>query len=128
MHATKSKRMILGAFALAMGFAGCASAGGGSGTGGSSSPNRIVAADLAGLEQYDVYQAIQRLRPRWLQTRGTDNPEIYVDGARRGGGMDELRSMRSADVQQMEFMSATDASTRFGTGHTGGAILITTKR
>ena len=128
MYATKSKRLILGAFALAKGLAGCASAGGGSGTGGSSSPNRIVIADLAGLDQYDVYQAIQRLRPRWLTSRGTSEPEVYIDGARRTGGLDQLRSMRSADVQQMEFMSATDASTRFGTGHTGGAILITTKR
>ena len=50
-------------------------------------------------------------------------PQLYIDGARRSG-VDELRSLRGPDIQQMEFMSASDATTRFGTGHQGGAILV----
>ena len=127
MRAMKSKRMILTAFALAFGLAGCASAGGGGGSGPRSSGNRIVLADLEGHEQLDAYQAIQRLRPQWLRSRGSGSPVLYVDGTRRGG-MDELRSIRVADIQQLEYMSSSDASVRFGTGHQAGAILVNTRR
>lgn len=127
MHNIKSRRAILGAFALAVGLAGCATAGTGGSSGSRSSATRIVLEDLEGLEQYDAYEAIQRLRPTWLQSRGTAEPEVYIDGTRRGD-LRELRSLRVADIQEMEFMSANDASTRFGTGHAGGAILITTRR
>lgn len=130
MHAIKSKRMVLGAVALVIGLTGCASAGGGGTSGPRSSPTRLVLEDLQdeAVMQLDAYQAIQRLRPRWLQTRGTTNPMLYVDGVQRGTNLGELRSIRVADVQQMQYLSANDASTRFGTGHGGGAILLTTRR
>ena len=128
MYTTNSKRATLLAFALAIGLAGCASTGGTGESGPRSTPNRLVAADMQGLEQMDALQVIQRLRPRWLQTRSGDSPVVYVDGARRGSGLGDLRGLRSADIQQMEYMSANDASTRFGTGHTGGAIMVTTRR
>lgn len=127
MHKRKSKALLVTAFALAMGVTGCASAGGGGGSGGGG-PNRITLAELEGLEQFDAYATIQRLRPRWLQSRGGGDPVVHVDGARRMGGLGELRGIRAADIQQMEYLSANDASTRFGTGYQGGAILVTTKR
>jgi hypothetical protein len=54
-------------------------------------------------------------------------PVVYVDG-RLFGGMRELHQIRASDVAIMRFLSAPDATTRFGTGHEGGAILIETKR
>jgi hypothetical protein len=54
-------------------------------------------------------------------------PVLYVDGGRRGGVTD-LRSLRPAEIAQMDYMSASDATTRFGTGHSGGAVLVTTRR
>ena len=115
------------AFALALGLAGCASSGGGTGRVAGATTNRIVLAELESLGQLDALQAVQRLRPRWLTSRGSGQPVLYVDGAPRGNP-DELRFMPSNQVASMEFMSASDASNRFGAGHQGGAILVLTRR
>jgi hypothetical protein len=39
-----------------------------------------------------------------------------------------LRQVRAQNIATMEFMGPSDATTRFGTGHVGGAILIVTRR
>ena len=126
MRPHASRQLTLASFALAMALAGCASAGGGSSSGGN--PNRIVAEELMELQQLDAYQAIQRLRSRWLTSRGGSTPALFVNGARRGGGLSDLRSIRASDVAEMEFLSASDATTRYGTNMDGGAILVTLKR
>lgn len=129
MRATSSRNAVLLAFALTVGIAGCASSGGGTARPEGSTSNRIVRAELEPLGQVDALQAVQRLRSRWVQARGAggDAPVLYVDGTRRGSA-DELRFIRVADVQMMEFLSAGDATTRYGTGHMGGAILVTSIR
>jgi len=114
------------AFALALGLAGCASGGGGARPAGARS-DRIVQAELTPLGQLDALQVVQRLRPNWLRQRGgvSEPLVLYVDGTRRGGA-DDLRFIRADEVEQMDYMSPSDATTRFGTGHTGGAILVQT--
>lgn len=129
MRGHTSRRAPILALALAMGLAGCASGGGGTRPAGASS-NRIVMEELTPLGQLDALQAVQRLRARWLQSRAgaTGSPPIlYVDGARRGIAA-ELRFLRSDEIEQLEYMSPSDATTRFGTGHTGGAILVSSRR
>jgi len=128
MRAFKSKRLVLAAFALTIGLAGCASGGGGSSGGGGGSPSRLRAVDLEPVVQLDAFQAIQRLRSRWLQPRAGTLPNIFVDGAERPGGLDALNGMPVADISDIRYLSASEATTRFGTGNSGGAILITTKR
>lgn len=131
MGVQSSRKVVLLAFALALGATGCASGGGG----GSARPagatsNRIVLEEIQALGQVSGLQAIERLRPRWLQSRagiGGDPPVLYVDGARRGS-LGDLSSLRAADIEQMEYMSGSDATTRFGTGHGGGAIMVTSRR
>jgi hypothetical protein len=123
----------LSAFAfLAITLTGCA---GGGGSGGASeaprrgSSTRIVADELAGVAELDLYTAVNRLRPTWLrpQSRGT-LPVIIVDGTPQAGGVDSLRSMRASDVAELQYMSASDATTRYGTGYTAGAIVVSTRR
>ncbi len=130
MRANPSRPVLVLTLALALGLAGCASSGGG----GSSRvpgarPDRIVRAELAALEgSLDAYQAVSRLRPGWLRARGaTAGPVLYIDGARQPG-LEDLRNLRVADLEQLDYMSASDATTRFGTGHVGGAILTTSRR
>ena len=84
-------------------------------------------AELEPLGQMSALQAVERLRPRWTQSRAGDSPVLYVDGARRSS-VNDLQSIRLNDVEQMEYMSASDATTRYGTGHAGGAIMVTTRR
>jgi hypothetical protein len=122
-----SKRMLMLAMAVTLGSAGCASGGGG----GSSRPagassNRIVQAELDALPQMNALRAIERLRATWLRSRSGDTPVLYVDGARRGN-VNDLQSIMSSEISQIEYMSASDATNRFGTGHAGGAILVTSR-
>jgi hypothetical protein len=86
------------------------------------------AAELAGVSELDVFQAITRLRPTWLRGGPQGQaPVVVLNGSPQTAGMDMLRTFRAADVATLEFMNASDATTRFGTGYGGGAILITTK-
>jgi len=81
-----------------------------------------------------AYEAVSRLRPEWLRRRGQisfrqpDAGEVvvYVNGMRRGGAA-ALTAVTALSVVRMEFLSGTVATTRYGTGHGGGAILVDTR-
>ena len=99
-----------------------------------SSRNVITAEEIAEVDALTAYEAVERLKPAFLR-RGRVNmqddtrtyPIVYLD-AMRFGGIDDLRRIRTADVYRIEYLSGSDATTRFGTGHTGGALLVTTFR
>ena len=102
---------------------------------GATSPRRsldvITQAEMTATNLPSVYEAVQRLRPQWLRGRGSTSsmnndpalPVIYVSGMRQGGP-EALRSLRTNDVSEVRFISASDATTRWGTGHIGGAIEV----
>ena len=112
---------------------GCASSGESSGF--SRSRNLITAEELMEVPHSTVYEAVRALRPRWLQARSgasLRSPEpqtamVYIDGQLRGG-LGEMWNLLPTEVSEIRFMSASDATTRFGTNHIGGAIVITTRR
>lgn len=96
---------------------------------------RILEADeIAEAAVFTAFEAVQRCRPQWLHTRGSPSfnspdsspPALYLDGTRLDG-FRELERIRSETVERMVYMSPSDATNRFGTNHTGGAILITTR-
>ena len=118
----------LATLALTLGLAACASAGGQSGGGTGGDPNLLAADDLTDVQQLDANAAIQRLRPRWLRGRAGSQPNVIVDGAARSEGISALATIRVSEVEEMRFMNSNDATLRYGTGNTGGAIIITTKR
>ncbi len=70
---------------------------------------------------------MRRLRPRWLRGRGGDLPVVYVEQVRRGE-LEVLERLVPEDVAELRFLSAGDATLRFGTNHAGGAILVSLKR
>lgn len=131
MHALLPRRLFIALFALTLSVAGCASGGGGGTESGvrRGSSNRIIAEELATVSELDLFSAVQRLRPAWLRSgsRGT-LPEVILNGTPQAGGVEALRSFRATDVSALDFMSASDATTRYGTGYTAGAIVITTVR
>lgn len=114
--------------ALLLSAAGC---GGGSGAAparpAGSSADRIVEEELTTLHQLSALEAVRRLRPRWLQTRTGSPPRVHVDGNPIGTS-ENLNSLRAADVQEMLYLNAADATTRFGTNYISGVILVTTRR
>jgi hypothetical protein len=116
--------------------AACAS--GGSGGGGNTGAPRasrdlIVLSEIEGVEVTNAFELIQRLRPEMLRARSgggftsTPTAVVYLDGVRHGD-LSSLNSVPKDIIREVRYINAADATTRFGTGHTGGAILITTRR
>lgn len=116
---------------LLLAVGGCASA-----SGGSSGGSREV---LTGEEIYSssattAYDAVRLLRPSFLRGRGArsmnagggSGPVLYVDGVYRGDPR-EMEQIPAANVLEIRYLDSTDATMRFGTGHTDGAILVTTR-
>jgi hypothetical protein len=102
-------------------------------TAASGSGNVITREDLEDLQRLNLYQAVQRLRPQWLQTRGMDSFEqtnevvVYVDNQQMGGPS-ELRRLNPVDVGEIRYLDSRQATTQFGRGHPSGAILVFTER
>ena len=115
---------------IACALSACAS----SGARPSRSSDVITAEEIERASVSNAYDAVARLRPAFLRGRGqssiqnpgSDLPIVYVNGLRTGT-IDNLRNIPAQDVQQIRFISATDATTRYGTGHTGGIIEVTTR-
>jgi len=106
----------------------CASSGSSSSRSGS---GPITAEHIAELPSADAYNVIERLRPGWLRTRGRSSiqhptahhPVVYLDSVRYGG-IESLRQISSDAIRDIRFINASDATTRYGTGHAGGVILV----
>ena len=119
-------RSLFGTLSLVLALSACASAGGSGTRPAGSTPDRIVQEELATVSDLDAYDAVQRLRPSWLRTRAnTPPPVLYINGSRYGNDLSGLRSLQARAIQQLERVSAQDATTRYGTGHLGGAVLVT---
>lgn len=99
----------------------------------------ITAAEIGPIrhEMPTAYELIQRLRPQFLRSRGTTSlggsagsskptALVVVDGSPRGD-LSALRQVSAMSIEEIRYLSAADASIRFGTGYTGGAILVTTR-
>lgn len=102
---------------------------------GSPTSRRVLLGDeIRAKSAIDAYEAVSRLRPDWLRRRGqvsirdrrAGEVVVYLDGVRHGGPR-SLANIRIEMVLAMEYLGASDATTRFGTGHGGGAILVRTR-
>ena len=87
--------------------------------------------DIAETGQPNAYRVIQTARPQWLRVRpmgssrgGFERIQVYVQGS-RFGTVDGLEQIVASSIKEMRFLEPRDATTRYGTGHASGAILIT---
>ena len=55
---------------------------------------------------------------------GVREPIVYLNGVRIGT-LDALASLSVDDILEVQFLSSSEATLRFGTGHTNGALLVT---
>ena len=125
MNRSRITLTLVVAFGLATALAACAS-GGGSG-GPRRDPNLITAEELAEYTTLSALDVIRRLRPRWLQSRGNNTAQVIQDGARLGDPENALRSIPVSDIAELKYLSASDATMRYGTNYPGGAIEITSR-
>lgn len=90
--------------------------------------NRIVAAEWEGLSLVTALDAVRQLRSNWLVPRGRSGPPVIFRNATRwGNDPNSLASIQLQSVIEIRYLNATDATTRFGTGYQGGAIIVTTR-
>lgn len=81
-----------------------------------------------------AYELVSHLRPEYLKSRGASTFRdtmpptaiVYVDNVKYGS-LDQMKNLSAEHVFQVQYLSGSDATTRFGLDHGGGAILITTK-
>jgi TonB-dependent Receptor Plug Domain len=97
--------------------------------------NVILADEIARVGATNALEAIQRLQPRMLaKQRGPSSINfenqtqiaVYLDGT-RFGGIETLSLIEATPILEIRFLSASEATFRFGTGNSGGAIVITTR-
>ena len=115
---------------------GCVSGSGSSGADVRRDSNRITAEELQEVPSGNAYDAVSRLRPSWLRSRGTLSvnrtgagslPRVFVDN-RDYGSLRSLRDFNVDSVGEMEFVTARDATTQYGTGYAGGIIHVRLRR
>lgn len=118
--------------ALLAGLVACST--GGAGARPSYAAGVITAEEIRATTAATALDAIQLLRPRFLQTRGVSSarnpvpaePVVYVNGVRYGSPA-SLEQIRALDVLDIRMLNASDATTRYGSGHVGGVIEVRTQ-
>ena len=94
--------------------------------------NALTEDEIAQRHDANAYELVRALRPGWLRgSRGASgmNPDpvtVFRDGMPMGS-LDALRDLPLESVKEMHFYDAMEATQRWGTGHTAGAIVVTTK-
>jgi hypothetical protein len=95
--------------------------------------NFITQAEIEQSGTTNALEAIKRLRPNFLVLRGTmsrnssDIGIVVYSNTAKMGNTSTLETIPTSEIKQVEFVSATDATQRYGVGHTHGAIIVTRK-
>lgn len=105
------------------------------GASGGPGQNMLSGEQLTATNARMVYEAVERLRPSWLTSRGpvsiSDPTEaranVYINGSPIGD-LDYLRQVYVIDVEEIRFYPSGEAGARFGMGNPRGVIAITTRR
>ena len=120
-------------FAVLVGLIAGACAPGAAGRGPAPSSTAVITrAELDRVPGASAFDAIRQLRPGWLNRplapsgSGTSPIMAYLDG-QQWGTVNDLRNIPTEQIERIAFISAADATTRYGTGHQSGAIEVTTK-
>lgn len=114
----------------------CATGGKGSGTGssatsdtsmgsGTSSRDALTGDDLMNTAAANVYDAIHTLRPEMLTGHGLGAPDVYIRELREPKGVERLREIPLAQVQQVQYLKPEDARGLSGQQSQGGALVVT---
>ena len=136
------RRALLCAIVLTV--AGCGGGGGGASQA-STEPrpvrgraDLITEAEINSALYQNALEIVQNLRPTMLVARGVGTDAtgslattlpivVYMDDVRLGE-VTSLVNIPSSRVREVRFLNARDATTRYGTGHGSGVILVNTKR
>jgi hypothetical protein len=97
--------------------------------------NAITEAEIDSVHATSAYDAVRKLRPRFLEPRGRMSldpqappaqPNVYVDN-QYYGDISSLRTISAAVVEVIKFYNASEAQYAFGRGNMAGVISVLTK-
>ena len=104
-------------------------------TGPSLQRNVITLAEIqsATVPTANLWDFIATSRPHFLRDRGVGSfrdtapvrAVVYLDGSMLGD-IQVLKTITLSSVKLIQYMSGADATTRYGMGHSGGVILLST--
>ena len=91
--------------------------------------NLLTQEQLAATNRDNLYEAIEKLRPDWLSSRGPTSvtnatptvASVFMNGTMLGRA-EYLRDMRVMDVREVRYWEPGPASARFGMGHPRGVL------
>ncbi len=132
MRVRERRRRVLTVVAVATVLSGCGGVGAARTSRGSA--DVLTAEEMEPLAGRDLLTVIERLRPRWLQSRlaqtteGVHPVSVVVNGLRQDGGPEVLKQYMATDVQEVRFLNSRDATTSYGLQMMSGAIVVTLKR
>jgi hypothetical protein len=136
----RTQRTLLLVLLLTAGVAACAAprAESGAETAGSRpervkrNPSRITAEEIDPARFRTAFNVVQSLRPQWLNVRGRSSITRAESGVRvfhNGvlvGGAEYLNQVAANSVRLLEYISAIDATQRWGVDFGNGAIVVHT--
>ena len=114
--------------------AGCASSAGVAPS--KQNQNLISSDEITQSSAANAYDLIQRLRPNYLRTRGavhgTPNGATKIEpvdlvvylNENRLGNSDQLRQISTSEIREIRYFNASEATTKWGTGHSAGAVQV----
>jgi hypothetical protein len=95
----------------------------------------LTAEEIATTTAQNAYDAISLRRPFFLKSRGprslreapagqtVEFPIVYLNGMYYGE-LESLRNIHVSQIREIHYLDHNAATVRFGTGHTGGIILV----
>jgi outer membrane cobalamin receptor len=91
----------------------------------------LTRAEIESSRAANAYELLQQLRPQFLRSRGAFSvndprggfPVVYINDMPHGD-LNALRSILIEEIDEIRYISAADATTRWGTGHAGGVIQV----
>ena len=133
VHRLVRRAAVVGAVLAALSAPGCASSPKQKSTS-RRNTDVITAEELQAVQFNNLYDIVQSLRFRWLQSRGPDSinlqpgsVQVRLDDTRLGG-VETLRSLAPTGVVSIQWVDPTTAAARWGMGYGHGAIVISTRR
>ena len=118
-------RMIAAAALLAL--AACGTTSGTTSTPGRGNSRLLTVEELSESHSSNLYDAVQRLRPAWLVPRyqgASRGAAAVFIGSQRGGEIEFLRTIETANVREVHFLDAFEATSRFGRNVPFGVIQV----
>jgi hypothetical protein len=89
--------------------------------------NVLSREEIAAAPVTTAYDALDRLRPNFLRPHATGGRPatayavVFIDGVRRGS-LEVLRSVAANSIVEIRYLTAADATTRYGLDVEGGVI------